>query len=307
MNVVLEYLVAIIVMATIVVALLVVLLFLTMGVATLAHLARKRWGKPKPAGPSDFGRIRGRMTRARTTTLLLTPAKTPGFSKLGGDPELPEAAEWPTHEEDGAYAFIAQIDLEAFRPHGGPDWLPMAGRFYAFVNEERYGIEDLVRVVYALEPPGPAVSAPPKTPLYPERRVGFETYESIPSLDWLGVDLSDMHVDEDELDELAGLPDAPFGDELQHRIGGYPSEIQDTRMHVDCELIRRGLPVLGEGAEITDAILRAARQWRLLLQVDSDPALKMNWGDGGMLYVFIREKDARAGDFSRTVTISQCY
>ncbi len=307
MNVGLEYLVAIILMAAIVVTFLVVLLFLTMGVATLAHLARKRWGKPKPAGPSDFGRIRGRMTRARTTTLLLTPAKEPRFSKLGGDPELTAGVVWPTHETDGAYAFVAQIDLGAFRRHGGPDWVPMAGRFYAFVNEERYGFADLVRVVYSLQPPGPEVSAPPRTPRYPQRRVGFEVYESIPSLDWLGTDLSDMYVDEEELDELAGLPDAPFGDELQHRIGGYPSEIQDTQMHVDCELIRRGLPAAFEGTEITDAILRASRQWRLLLQVDSDPALKMNWGDGGMLYVFVREKDARAGDFSRTVTISQCY
>eukprot|EP01035_Chromulina_nebulosa_P045244 gene45244-61301_t len=56
-------------------------------------------------------------------------------------------------------------------------------------------------------------SAPPKSPRYPQRRVGFEVYESIPSLDWLGTDLSDMYVDEEELDELAGLPDAPFGDE----------------------------------------------------------------------------------------------
>lgn len=75
-------------------------------------------------------------------------------------------------------------------------------------------------------------------------------------------------------------------------------------MHVECERMRRGLP---EGAEVTDAILRAARQWRLLLQVDSDDALKMNWGDGGRLYVFVREADARKADFSKTVTLTQCY
>jgi uncharacterized protein YwqG len=108
------------------------------------------------------------------------------------------------------------------------------------------------------------------------------------------------------LDELSGLSDA-FGDQIQHRIGGYPSEIQDEQMAISCELMRRGLPPEYAGTEITPAIERASKQWRLLLQIDSDPALTMNWGDGGRLYVFIREKDARAGDFSRTVTISQTY
>ena len=275
MRPILEIVGAILGAAAMTVAFLVALLFLTMGVAKVTHVVQSRWGKPKPAGPSDFGRLRGRMNRARTPTLLLTPAKEPGLSKLGGNPELPEGVAWPKLEEDGAYAFVAQIDLAACRGLGGPDWLPTEGQFYAFVNEERNGFADLVRVIYAIEPPGPGLSAPPKTRVYPERPVAFEAYPSIPSLDWLGAE--DFEVTDDQLDTLAGLPDLPFGDELQHRIGGYPGEIQGTRMHVDCELIRRGSPVEGDGAEVTDAILRASRQWRMLLQVDSDPALKMNY------------------------------
>lgn len=260
----------------------------------------------KPSGPSDVGRIRGRMTRAALPTLSLTPAKEPGFSKLGGAPELPSGAEWPTGDR-GPRAFVAQIDLGALRAHGGPEWLSNEGRIYAFVDEDRNGFADLVCILHSSEPPGPARAAAsgPGKPFL-ERRVAFETYESVPSLEWLGIDLTEINVSPEELDELAEAPDAPFGDEVQHRIGGYPSEIQDERMAISCELMRRGLP--GDGTtEITPAIERASKQWRLLLQIDSDPALKMNWGDGGRLYVFIREKDALKGDFSQTVTISQTY
>jgi uncharacterized protein YwqG len=238
-------------------------------------------------------------------TLVLTPDGA-GFSKLGGAPELPPGSPWP---DDGGlqWTFVAQIDLGIVRVHGGPGWLPADGRFYAFVSEARYGFADLMRLVFTAELPGPPVEPPAPVKLIPERRVAFEIHASRPSLDWLGVDLITVNLDDQELDELSDAPDAAFGHELQHRIGGYPSEIQDEQMAISCELMRRGLPPKYEGAEITPAIERASKQWRLLLQIDSDPALKMNWGDGGRLYVFIREKDALRGDFSRTVTISQSY
>ncbi|TAJ70908.1 MAG: DUF1963 domain-containing protein [Phenylobacterium sp.] len=285
-------------------------------VALVQHWVYLR--KQRNAGPrlsSDAPRIKAKMMRMARPTLVLAPAKEPAFSKVGGNPELPPNLAWP---DDGGRprTFVAQIDLAAVRSCGGPEWLPFTGRLYAFVDEMRYGFADLVRVISVDEPFGPAVAPPPRiggradrrlAAAFPERRIAFVSYTSLPSLDWLGIDLSELDLSEEELDALAEAPDAPFGDELQHRIGGYPSEIQDEQMAISCELMRRGLPPEYEGTEITPPIERASKQWRLLLQVDSDPALKMNWGDGGRLYVFIREKDALAGDFSRTVTISQTY
>lgn len=276
----------------------------------LLHERLKKHGQRRRrelAGPSGFGRVRARMSRLARPSLLLVPTKAPGFSKLGGDPELPDSIEWPA-DHGQPYTFVGQIELAGLGADNGMEWLPHSGRLYAFVNEERYGFPDLVRVVFSTEAAGQARLSPPGAARpFHERRVAFEAYRSLPSLDWLGVDLADLDLSSEELEQLTAAPDAPFGDELQHRIGGYPSEIQDEQMAITCELMRRGLPPEHEGTEITPAIERASKQWRLLLQVDSDPALKMNWGDGGRLYVFIREKDAVAGEFSRTVTISQTY
>lgn len=275
----------------------------------LTVLAKKRLSpkKQSDAPSTEHFKILGRMTRMARPTLLMTPAKQPGFSKLGGEPGLPRGMAWPAGEK-ASRAFLAQVDLAEVRAAEGPDWLPADGRLYTFYDDQRPGFADLVQIVHSREPAGENAPCPadvsPKL-RFPERRVEFLRLRSIPSLDWLGVDVRDLDDDVD-LDELADLPNEAFGDELQHRIGGYPSEIQDEQMALSCERLRRGLDPY-DGEEPTPALLRASKAWRLLLQIDSDPMLKMNWGDGGMLYVFIREHDARAGDFSKTVTLFQCY
>lgn len=79
-------------------------------------------------------------------------------------------------------------------------------------------------------------------------------------------------------------------------------------MTLECELGSRGLDTVNPFNESLDpTLLRAAKGWRLLLQIDSDPELGIMWGDAGMLYVFVREADARAGDFSRTWLIFQTH
>jgi len=254
----------------------------------------------------SFNTILGRMRRAAQPTLLLAPAQALGFSKLGGLPDLPAGLGWPGRT-DGPRAFLGQIDLGAVGAGADLEWLPTDGRLYLFVDEARYGFADLVRVLHSREAPA-GERAPPASlrGTFLERRVEFTPLTSLPSLDWLGVEADDLAVSDEELDRLADLPDAPFGDEIQHRIGGYPSEIQAGRMQVECEYLRRGLDG-ANGAEIPEAVRRASRQWRLLIQIDSDPALGMNWGDGGRLYVFIRKADAERADFSKTVTLFQTH
>jgi uncharacterized protein YwqG len=272
-------------------------------------IPRPRGAPGAPDRAAEAARVRARMKRMATGTLMLVPATRPAFSKLGGDPELPDELSWPI-EDTGPRAFLAQLDLAEVRAAGGPEWLPESGRLFFFYAEGWGGDPDQVRALHSTERAGPPAQPPAglsRKLRFPERRAGFLKMISMPSLDWLGVDVTEIDISDRELDELADGPTAPFGDELQHRIGGYPAEIQDERMPLACEHLARGLPEPLYGAEVQPAIERACREWRLLLQIDSDPALKMNWGDGGRLYIFIRERHARAGDFSKTVSIWQTY
>lgn len=188
------------------------------------------------------------------------------------------------------------------------DWLPDAGRLYAFIDEERNGAADCVTILYSRSPPG-APAQPPAGERSPtpfgERPVGFLPLKSAPSPVWLEVD-SEALGDIASHEEMAEFGQTDWHDEIEHRIGGYPSELQDGQMQIECEYLHRGR-TRRYGEPVQDGIRRAARQWRLLVQIDSDPALGMNWWDSGRLYVFVRKRDARRGDFSRTVTITQTY
>jgi uncharacterized protein YwqG len=45
----------------------------------------------------------------------------------------------------------------------------------------------------------------------------------------------------------------------------------------------------------------------LVLQVDSDPHARFEWGDDGKLYLLARDEDLRAGRFDRAWLVLQCY
>ncbi len=270
--------------------------------------AAKGREKALAAGASSYAAlVRSRMKDMVLPTLWLAPATTPGASRLGGTSDLPAGADWPMGEKRPR-EFLALIDLAEIRTAGGPSWLPAAGRIHAFYDGERQGCADLVKLIYTDEPSA-RERFQPRVP-YPERFLSFLPAQSLPSLDWLNVDPREIA---DDPDEAAWAPFAEIErrpvprDAPEHRIGGYPSEIQPARMPLECEHLARGLDPPNYRAQTDPAIERAATTWRLLLQIDSDDELKMNWVDGGRLYIFIREDDARGGDFAKTVTLSQFY
>jgi uncharacterized membrane protein YhaH (DUF805 family) len=275
------------------------------------------WTHPSHLAPSwsssyaHYEKIRRRMQRHRRTTLLLVRSQEPSGTTLGGLPDLEREFTWPYDRCGKPQAFIAQLDLAQVRRNGGPLWLPEGGFLYFFHMKGGIDLPPHGWAVAYREdlPAGDLVTAPPGS-TFPQRRMAMRKFPSYPSLEWLCIDLSE--VDGDHLDELADYPQRAFAEyRRQHRIGGYPGEIQDGAMAVECELGLSGKTwseaALADQVALTKAQAAAARKWRLLLQVDSDPALDMNWGDGGRLYFFVREKDAMAGDFTQTWAIFQSY
>lgn len=250
-------------------------------------------GSPRSA---EATRIAKRMRRNMQSTLLLAGASQPGFSKLGGHPDLPNEVAWP-EDADGQFRFLAQVDLADVRAAGGPEWLPPSGRIYAFHNEDN-GSPDQVRILFTPSE-SPVVEVRPSDASawpYEVRSIAFVRRDSLPSLDWLG---EEAMIGETEMDGLVDLS-KPDWDGPLHKVGGYPDELQDEQMALTCERLYRG----GAADDDPEAAGKAARHWRLLLQIDSDPALGTDFG-GGRLYVLVRLQDARRARFDRTITLMQ--
>lgn len=259
--------------------------------------------KVLPDSP-ETSKLRARIGHMARDALLLVSAQSSDFSKIGGYPELPAGAAWPSGK-DGPLAFVCQLDLEVLRAEGQFDWLPDSGRIYLFFDDALNGEAGCGKIIFSHERPG-AEQLPPravaKDRRFAERRVAFKRIKSFPSEDWLG-EAWPAEFSETALETLKA---ADIGDQPDHRVGGYPDEIQNSQMALECEHLHRGLNY-DYRTPPPDDIRQASRQWRLLMQIDSDSDLKMNWWDGGRLYVFARARDLKRGDFSKTVTITQTY
>ena len=109
---------------------------------------------------------------------------------------------------------------------------------------------------------------------------------------------------------LGAQREAQYQNVPKHQMGGYPEPIQSAEMDLECQLVTNGL-YLGDARGYSDpraeALKDGAAEWRLLLQLDSDDELGVMWGDVGMIYFWVREPEARRGEFGGTWLILQCY
>jgi hypothetical protein len=247
--------------------------------------------------------------------LSLIPAEE-GRSWLGGAPTLTADFTWPRNE-GRPLAFLGQIDLGEAGSAGGPDWLPRSGllQFYYDLKGNVGGSTPSERPFWAVvhaEPVGgeELAAAPPDLPAkhrfsgYPVRLVRRAMLPPFERLEEGDPPFSPEQTDAS--DELL-WDEAPQPD---HRVGGFPRTIQNDDLELTCELIARGLPLPKTVHQASQAMAlkpAAEARWRLLLQLDSDRRMRTNWTDGGLLYFFIPEEDARVGDFSRVWLQTQFF
>jgi uncharacterized protein YwqG len=236
-----------------------------------------------------------------------------GRSCLGGAPNI--AGAWPRYA-GRPLSVIAQLDLQEVRAAGGPDWLPQQGQLLFFYETEYsgwgIGPDDLGCFAVRHELDAARTEPPPEDlpedGRWPEYPVTFTADISRPDLERLNVNWRDLSKKEERALEAALEAMAPA--EPAHHIGGYPDAVQNEGMELECQRITSGV----DFAASTNGAAKAPSDregdiadWRLLLQLDTDNDAGMMWGDTGRLYFWVREQDARAGDFSKVWMLLQCY
>ncbi len=247
-------------------------------------------------------------------------AKRAGDSRsyFGGMPRLPPGSPWPT-SRGVPLAFLARVDLSDLHAVQPLDWLPPDGALLFFYDcesqpwgfdPEDRGKWSVIHIADGIDSPARVSAGRAILPATVLPRVGidFQRIESHPSVE--RDEICALQLSDEESDLYIDIADESFQGQPQHQIGGYPREVQGDNMEMECQLVSRGIycgTPEGYADPRATELAKGAHDWRLLLQFDSDDELQVMWGDAGKIYFWVREQDARAGSFTSTWVVLQCY
>jgi uncharacterized protein YwqG len=236
------------------------------------------------------------------------------FSKMGQMPDVPKEFEWPTWNGK-PLAFLLQLKFSEINKGGYLPHLPMSGLLYVFYDEEQstWGFDPKDkgswRLLFFDETDALKARRYPKDlgTRYKQKYIEAKQIDTYPPV---GVDLTDTLLDCDEdKEEYHEFRDGVYEEMPQHHLGGHPDPVQDADMDLECQLVSNGLYCGDEsGYDNEQAKVWAENRtdWTLLLQIDSDDDTEMMWGDGGMLYFWIKKGDLAARKFDDVWMILQC-
>ncbi len=246
-------------------------------------------------------------------------------SRLRGDPHLPPGFNWP-FRNGVPLAHIATVRLSDASRFDSTGLLPRSGLLYFWYDmvHQEWGFDPahagFMRVDYIADEHAPLVLTPmpveqtissvdrdrlrrtPRTPC----RLRFEARLTLPNHEWLRTYVPSLAL-MSEGDEYSDLTEELI-DHPAHYLLGYPIHIQGP-MELDCQLVTNGMYCRNASDyESTRAkeLGKGARDWQLLLQVDTDTdGPRWMWCDGGMLYYWIPEQALRRADFSKAWLLLQ--
>ncbi len=241
-----------------------------------------------------------------------------GASKIGGRPDLPVGLNWPEWQAM-PLSFIAQINLSDVAPHILLPELLRTGLLSFFYDSEQrtWGFDPKDagswKVFYfdgrsasltRMEPP----ASLPAHGRFETARLSFKQETTLPPPDAACMDQLELSDEEknahfsffEESEETIKGP--------RHQMFGHPYQIQGE-MQLECQLVSNGI-YCGTPEGYSDPRCKeleaGARDWMLLLQVDSDDDSEMMWGDMGCIYFWIRKQSLEQRRFDEVWMILQC-
>jgi len=257
---------------------------------------------------TELAKLSKECVRMRSTPWANETIAT-GASKLGGLPDLPPGVAWPEWKT-GYLRFVAQVNL-AELPES--DSFPNVGMLSFFYDREQsaWGFDpnhkEGFRLWYFPETSRLIRAVEPQPFIFPCARLSFEPFLSLP--DCSAESVKDLLLEIEDDEQYCAFVEKHLGSAPQHQILGWPHIIQNE-MELECQLVTNGV-YTGDPSGYKDSRRKklepGANDWTLLLQVDSDDNTKMMWGDGGMLYVWIRRQDLASRNFDKAWTILQCF
>jgi uncharacterized protein YwqG len=268
------------------------------------------FGRKQPAPPPrDVMALAAPLARP---ALHLVKSAGNTSSYAGGMPPLPAGVAWPSKDRV-PLTFVACLDLVSLHAALSVPWLPPSGQllFFHDADNQPWGFDPKDRGSWAVLFTGDGAAtavAPPAGHGLTRHGLSFHAIDTYPS--WERPEVAQLELTDAEAEILIEHRLSAYGESPHHQVWGFPDAIQGDEMELECQLVSHGLycgDASGYMSRDAPALRDGAKDWRLLLQIDSDGDLGVMWGDAGILYFWIREEDARAGRFDQAWAVLQCH
>jgi uncharacterized protein YwqG len=246
-----------------------------------------------------------------------------GDSKIGGNPDLPSGYKYPQWK-NRPMGFVGQMNLASASQFDIENLLPKEGVlsfFYDFYEQPwGYDPEELGFSKVEYFPPSVQLIRQEITAEEIRLKCSGVLFSASLTVPFSGsqsyaVLQNQYKFNHEEEKEYWDLPSQMLINYRQtasiahHHLLGHSYNIQGD-MQLEAELVTNGL-YCGDPSGYNDPKAKILEplsgQWQLLFQLDSDDIGDFMWGDGGMLYYWIRQSDLMNRKFENHWMTMQCY